>query len=74
MSEEQNTVDQKKEANKELQGKKATTKKKVRAYTHAEAVAEMARLERAGHQSSKYYKDVKKRMEATAGKAPVSAA
>ena len=48
-------------ASKELQGKKATTKKKVRCYTKEEALAEIKRLEKAGHQNSKYYATVKRR-------------
>ena len=54
------------DAHKELQGKKATKKKKVKSYTHAEAIAELQRLERAGHQQSGYYKDVKHRAQETA--------
>ena len=60
------TPEQIKEAHKELQSKKTTNKKKVRFYNHAEAQAELQRLERANHQYSKYYKVVKKRVTATA--------
>ena len=63
MSEE--TPETKKEAHKELQGKKKTSKKKVKNYTHAECSSEIGRLERANHQQSKYYKTVDRRMAVT---------
>jgi len=63
MSEE--TPETKREAHKELQGKKSTSKKKVKNYTHAECSSELGRLERANHQQSKYYQTVKRRMGAT---------
>jgi len=59
------TAEQKKEAHKELQGEKTTKKKKTRYFTHAECISEMQRLERTGHQLSKYYKDIKERVNKT---------
>lgn len=46
---------------KELQGKKATEKKKIKAYSKADCLAELKRLEKGGHEHSVYYKDVHKR-------------
>jgi hypothetical protein len=46
------------EINKEKQGKKANTKKKVKHFTKTEALAELKRLEKAGHENSVYYNHV----------------
>jgi hypothetical protein len=43
------------ELNKERQGEKVGKTKKVNKLTKAEVLAEMHRLERAGHQGSDYY-------------------
>jgi len=66
MSDELKTDEQKKEEHKQLQGKKQTAKKKIRRYTHQECLHELNRLEKAGHQLSKYYYLVKARAKATA--------
>ena len=58
--------EQLREAHKELQGSKATEKKKIKSYNHADCVAEINRLNRAGHQFSKYYRDVQQRAAKTA--------
>ena len=50
------------EANKEAQGKKETSKKKIRYYTATEIVDEMKRLERGNHQQSKYYQQLVSRV------------
>jgi hypothetical protein len=47
-----------KEAHKELQGKKAHSKKKVNLLNKSEALAELKRLKKAGHERSKYYNDI----------------
>ena len=52
------TSEEKKEKHKEAQGKKATTKKKIRHYTLDETKAEIKRLEKTGHQLSVYYHQV----------------
>jgi len=49
------------EASKDLQGKKKTSKKKISHYNKVECLAEIERLEKAGHKYSKYYQEVKKR-------------
>jgi len=66
MSNEPKTEERRKEDHKQLQGKKQTAKKKVRNYNHQECLHELNRLERAGHQLSKYYDLVKARAKATA--------
>ena len=43
---------------KELQGKKATHKKKVKNYDLGECDAELRRLNKVGHQASVYYQHV----------------
>jgi hypothetical protein len=43
----------------EIQGKKATTKKKIKHYTYAETMAELRRLEKTNGTHSVYYKQLK---------------
>ena len=52
------------EANKKLQGEKSFGKKKVNRFSKDECQKEISRLEKAGHQGSKYYKEVKARQRA----------
>ena len=42
------------EEHKELQGKKKTSKKKIKYYSKTEAIQEIERLDKANHQTSKY--------------------
>ena len=50
------------ELNKEMQGERKTTKKKIQRFTREECFEELKRLERkTGHKNSKYYADVKNR-------------
>jgi len=49
-----------KEEHIKLQGKRATTKKKINKFTEVEKVAELKRLQKAGHQFSRYYIDIRK--------------
>ena len=53
-----------KEENKKLQGKKATSKKKINKYTPTEIYVELKRLEKAGHQQSIYYRQLQERVGA----------
>jgi len=46
----------------EIQGKKATTKKKIKHYTYGETMAELKRLEKANGTNSVYYKHLKSRL------------
>ena len=53
--------EEKKEAHKEIQGKKTISKKKIRYFNKKECADELKRLEKGKHQGSKYYHDIKKR-------------
>ena len=46
----------------EIQGKKATTKKKIKNYTYGETTAELKRLEKTSGTHSVYYKQLKNRL------------
>ena len=51
------------ELNKETQGERKTTKKKINRFTREECIEELKRMERkTGHKNSKYYADVKSRL------------
>jgi uncharacterized protein YgiM (DUF1202 family) len=58
------TPDEKKEAHVILQGKKATTKKKIRDYSLDEAKAEIKRLDKTGQKLSVYYSHILKQIHA----------